>query len=100
MVTFGMNYRVKDHAQKKFLDTASDVVQYAQSFNGHRLTRILQDVHEPNLFMIYSEWQSMAQFQSFLHSDGFQNTTKIAGDMLLERPTHHIFQSSTPQTLS
>jgi heme-degrading monooxygenase HmoA len=93
MITFGLNYDVKDEFIPQFLSVANQVLEMMPSLEGHVKTALYSDVNSPNSFMIYSEWENDSAFRAFMKSDAFKGVQNMTRDMLLNRPKHKIYET-------
>ena len=53
MVTFGLNYDVKEGHVEEFESFSLKVIGNMDGFKGHVDTRLYKDVAKPNSFMIF-----------------------------------------------
>lgn len=97
MITFGLNYDVKSEFRDEFLRVTREALGAMDGVQGHRQTRLYEDVDEPNSFMIYSDWETKADFTAFLRSDGFKSVQAAGRDMLQKRPSHNIYTRGAMQ---
>ena len=88
MQTFGLNYEVKPERADEFIVTLMQLIDVMKSCDGHLETRLFSDVAQPNSMMIYSNWETKAEFVDFFRSDTFQHALKDAMEMLESKPTH------------
>jgi len=93
MQTFGLNYDVKPGLTEEFVKTLMNLVDAMQSVDGHIETRVFSDVAQPNSIMIYSNWNTKAQFAEFFRSDTFKRAQSDAIEMLEHKPTHFAGQN-------
>ena len=94
MVTFGLNYDVKEGHVKEFEDYSLKVIAAMDGMKGHVETRLYKDVAKPNSLMIYSNWESPEDFRTFMQCDAFKTAQRENKDILEGPPKHSIY---TPQ---
>ncbi len=88
MQTFGLNYDVKPDRAEEFKSILMELIETLNTCDGHVETRLFSDVAKPNSMMIYSNWESKAEFAAFVRSDTLQRPLKEAAEMLESKPTH------------
>jgi len=95
MITVGMQYDVREGKEAAFEKGCQGVVDLLKSeWKGHKLTRLFKDVNSPRSYMIYSEWETFADFQKFMTSDAFEKVTDWGKEEILEgRPKHQILKN-------
>lgn len=93
MITFGLNYDVKDEFVQQFLDISHQALALIKTLEGHVRTVLYSDVDQPHSFLIYSEWETDDQFRAFIKSEAFKNVQNMSRDMLLDRPKHKIYET-------
>ncbi len=93
MITFGMNYDVKEAYIEPFLKVCHDVLNAMGSFNGHVSTVIYQNIDKPRSYMIYSEWETNEDFRGFMTSQAFKDVQNLGMEMLEERPKHKMYET-------
>lgn len=94
MITVGMQYDVRPGKEAAF-EQGFAAVQDAlkASWKGHTLTRLFRDVQTPLSYMIYSEWETMEDFQAFMTSDAFRKAADWGKEEILTgRPKHTILK--------
>jgi heme-degrading monooxygenase HmoA len=91
MVTFGLNYDVKSGAGDRFERAMAEVLRQLPSLPGHRQTRLYRDVHRPDSYLVYSEWDRREDFHAFTASDAFRAAVALGEDLLQGPPRHRVF---------
>lgn len=94
MQTLGLNYDVKPEYVDEFVEYSLQVLDAMQGFEGHIETRLYRDVARPNSMMIYSNWESVDHFRSFMRSDAFKAATGDTRNMLERMPSHKVYQQT------
>jgi heme-degrading monooxygenase HmoA len=92
MLTFGLSYDVKPERQQEFEAITEAAVGLMKNMKGHRETRLFQDVHRRNSYMIYSDWDTREDFMAFLKSPEFAQAQTAGRDMLESRPRHQVYE--------
>ena len=92
MLTFGLSYDVKPERQAEFEAITAAAVGLMQDMKGHRETRLFQDVHRRNSYMIYSDWDTREDFMAFLKSPEFAQAQTAGREMLETRPRHQVYE--------
>lgn len=93
MITFGLNYYVKDEYSEQFLKVSNEVLIAMNQLKGHVSTVLYEDVNKPHSYLIYSEWETNEDFKDFMTSEAFKNVKTMGVEMLKERPKHQIYES-------
>lgn len=93
MITFGLNYDVKDEFIPEFKRISLSAIELMQSMEGHVNTVLYNDVQKPHAFLIYSEWEKEEQFRDFIQSEPFKNVQNMTRDMLFNRPRHKVYET-------
>jgi heme-degrading monooxygenase HmoA len=96
LITVGMHYDVRVGKETAFEDGFKGIARALEgSWKGHKSTRLYRDVEKPRSYLIFSEWESMEDFQTFMHSDAFAQATTWGREEILEgRPKHTILKHS------
>ena len=95
MLTYGFHYDVKPEHREEFLKISNAALTLMKTLPGHIQTKLMEDVNEPNAFMIYSEWESNEHFKGFMNSQEFKNVQTATVDMLRGRPKHQIYETKS-----
>jgi len=95
MITFGLNYDVKDDYKSEFLNICNKVLELMPSMKGHINTRLYNDVNNPNSYLIYSEWETQEDFTNFVKSQEFKDVQNMSSHMLLNRPKHKVYETKS-----
>lgn len=90
MQTFGLNYDVKPESTEDFKEALMQLIDAMQRVEGHIETRLFSDVAQPNSMMIYSNWETKAEFAKFFRSDTFQQALANTMGMLERTPTQYM----------
>lgn len=93
MITFGLNYDVKEEHVDEFLKISRQVLGMMKEIEGHVQTVLYSDVDRPLSFLIYSEWENEDYFRGFIQSEAFKNVQNMTRDMLTDRPRHKIYET-------
>ena len=88
MQSFGLNYQVRPECTEEFKETLSKLIGEMEACDGHIETKLFSDVKEPNSMMIYSNWETKAEFSGFVKSDTFKVALEKAVAMLESKPEH------------
>ncbi len=92
MVTIGMNYKVIKGKEQLFESKFDQVVDVMQGVDGHTESHVFRDVHDPQHYLIISQWSKREAFDAFISSDIFRQTTSWGREEVLsDRPRHEIF---------
>lgn len=86
--TMGMFYTVKPSFYADFKETFADVTDVIGSMEGHRETRLFENVEDKNDMFISSRWDSKDAAMEFFRSDEFSETVSWGRDVLADRPRH------------
>lgn len=89
MVTIGMNYRVLPGKEEIFESAFRKVLKAMGGISGHTATRMCRDIDDPQSYVILSEWNDRAAFDSFIASDTFRAVADWGKEQILAgRPAH------------
>ena len=91
MQTIGMNYDVKPERVDEFVEYSLKVLEAMNGFDGHVETRLYADVTRPNSLMIYSNWESVDQFNVFMRSAAYNQAIGETSGMLEGIPSHKVY---------
>ena len=92
MITVGMNYKVIPGKESFFENAFEGVEQAMESFDGHKVSRLLREVKDAQSYVILSEWTSKEEFESFIRSEQFQKVAQWGKEQVLAgRPSHEIY---------
>jgi heme-degrading monooxygenase HmoA len=98
MVTIGMNYKVKPGKEEVFERAFAAVLDALKTGEGHVNSWLYQDTHSRDSYLILSEWNDQAQFNTFIRSEAFAKVTNWGKEQILaERPRHQVYASSPLQ---
>jgi len=93
MMTVGMNYMVIPGKEKAFEDVFKAVLDVMNKSEGHTESRLFKDVHEPQRYLIISDWNDRAAFDGFIASDRFRSVTDWGKEQILAgRPSHDYYE--------
>lgn len=101
MVTIGMNYTVATGKEEAFVRMFEKVLDVMHGIPEHRTSHLYRDVHEPQSFLIVSQWTQRKAFDDFISSTLFRKVADWGKDILAGRPTHHVYgedEAVTDQT--
>jgi len=94
MVTIGMNYRVLPGKKEVFERAFHQVLETMKQMPGHTASTLYREVGNENSFLILSEWNEQAAFDSFIRSEAFAKVTNWGKEQILaDRPRHQIYAS-------
>lgn len=92
MVTIGMNYRVLPGKEKIFEDAFHKVVHAMRNVDGHGESHMFREIGDVNHYLIMSQWNSKAAFESFIASETFRNVANWGKEQILAgRPHHQVY---------
>jgi chlorite dismutase len=94
MKTFGLNYDVKPDYVDEFKQYTLRVIDAMQGVDGHVETRLYVDAVRPNSMMIYSNWDTVEEFRTFMRSDAFKAAIGETMDMLEGMPSHKVYEQT------
>jgi heme-degrading monooxygenase HmoA len=93
VITFGLNYDVKEEFKEQFIKISRDVLKAMPGMKGHVKTVLYSNVDDPDSFLIYSEWETNEDFKDFVTSQAFKDVQNMSIDMLKNRPKHQIYET-------
>jgi heme-degrading monooxygenase HmoA len=94
MVTIGMNYVALEGKEEAFKARFSVVIKALNEAEGHDKSVLYNDVTDKQSFLIVSQWNDKAAFDSFISSDDFKAVTNWGKEKILAgRPSHEVYQS-------
>lgn len=92
MVTIGMNYQVLSGKEQVFERAFGSVLEVMRTMPGHTASHLYKDVHQTNSYLIISDWNDKAAFDSFVRSEAFAKVTNWGKEQILAgRPKHQVF---------
>ena len=89
MVTIGMNYDVLAGKEAVFERAFNRVLEVMSGIDGHRQSRLFQEVNDERSYLIVSEWTDEKAFGSFVGSDQFARVTDWGKEQILAGPPKH-----------
>jgi heme-degrading monooxygenase HmoA len=93
MVTIGMNYEVLEGKEDIFEKVFASVISSLEAAEGHRVSRLLRDVHLPRSYVIHSDWDDEKAFDAFIASPEFARVTNWGKEQILAgRPSHVVYR--------
>ncbi len=93
MVTIGMNYEVLEGKEVVFEKAFASVISALNEADGHRVSRLLCDVHNKRSYVILSEWNDEEAFGTFIASPEFARVTNWGKEQILAgRPSHVVYR--------
>lgn len=97
MVTIGMNYKVIEGKEDAFIAMWNKVLEVMDGVEGHQASHLYRDVHDPQSFLITSEWTRKAAFDAFTSSDTFRKVVTWGKEQILAgRPKHEVYGHDEP----
>jgi heme-degrading monooxygenase HmoA len=95
LITVGMNYQVIPGKGETFEKAFAAVLKVMAEMEGHTESHLYRDVNDGNSYLIVSEWQDRAAFDSFIRSDQFRRVADWGKEQILAgRPKHEIYEKS------
>lgn len=92
MITVGLYYDVIPEKAELFESKFREVLTALGKWPGHRSSDLFQKVDDPHSYAILSEWDDMAAFQQFIHSDVFRSVTQWGREEVLRHaPRHKVY---------
>ena len=92
MITIGMNYQVLPGKEEAFERAFSAVLNVMQQRPGHTRSQLYKDVHRTGSYLIMSDWNDQAAFDTFIRSEQFAKVTAWGNvHILADRPKHQVF---------
>ena len=92
MVTIGMNYEVLPGKEPVFERAFNQVLETMRTMPGHTNSHLYRDVAANNSYLILSDWNDKAAFDSFVKSEAFAKVTNWGKEQILAgRPKHQVF---------
>ncbi|MCL5412430.1 MAG: antibiotic biosynthesis monooxygenase [Candidatus Marsarchaeota archaeon] len=95
MINVGLYYSVKRGHEKEFEGYFAKVIEALKTAGGGFLSgKLYKEVFNDGEYMIYTEWESIGAFESFVASHDFHEATEFGKTILEGRPRHRIFTSA------
>lgn len=92
MVTVGMHYHVLAGKEKTFEDAFAKVIHALREAPGHTKTHLFHEVQDPSHYLIVSDWNDKAAFETFIGSDTFRAVADWGKEQILRgRPEHKVY---------
>ena len=96
MITVGMDYEVLEGKEEVFEKACDGVIKAIEKSEGHKKTRLYNDVKKPQSYLIVSEWDQIEAFKKFIGSEAFRNVTNWGKEQILAgRPKHEIYETAS-----
>jgi hydrogen peroxide-dependent heme synthase len=92
MTTIGMHYDVLPGKQQQFEQGFMQVLELLKKMPGHVESNLYQNVQAAGSYVIFSQWRSLEDFQTFIRSDAFAKTVAWGkAEILSGKPRHKIY---------
>jgi heme-degrading monooxygenase HmoA len=92
MTTIGMHYEVIPGKEEEFEKGFLGVLDHLKTVPGHVESQLYENVGNTGSYLIWSQWQTQADFQAFIKSDAFKQVTGWGkAEILRARPRHKIY---------
>ena len=93
MITIGMNYKVLPGKEDNFERMFKSVMNSLQNVAGHGKSALYKDVNDLQSYLIVSEWDSEAAFNTFVESEKFRGVVNWGQENILaDRPVHTVYR--------
>lgn len=93
MTTIGMHYDVLPGKEQEFVAGFLRTIDHLNSIPGHVESKLFEDVAEKGSYLILSQWRRREDFDAFLKSDAFRQTTAWGkAELLRGRPRHKVYK--------
>ncbi|HLL89893.1 MAG TPA: antibiotic biosynthesis monooxygenase [Tepidisphaeraceae bacterium] len=92
MTTIGMHYDVLPGKEQEFVGGFLRTIDFLKTQPGHVESKLFEDVTEKGSYLILSQWRTRGDFDAFLRSDAFRQTTAWGkAELLRGRPRHKVY---------
>jgi heme-degrading monooxygenase HmoA len=92
MTTIGMHYDVIPGKEKEFETGFLGVLELLKTLPGHVESHMYEDIQSVGSYVIFSQWETLEDFQQFLNSEAFAKTVAWGkAEMLRARPRHKVY---------
>ena len=94
MVTIEMNYTVLAGREQVFERAFKQVLEAMKGMPGHTASHLYKNVDAERSYLILSEWNEKAAFDTFIKSEAFAKVTNWGKEQILAgRPAHTVYTS-------
>jgi heme-degrading monooxygenase HmoA len=92
MTTIGMHYDVIAGKEQEFETGFLGVLEVLKTLPGHVETHLYEDVQSRGSYVIWSQWEKLADFQAFMKSEAFAKAVAWGrAEILRARPRHKVY---------
>jgi chlorite dismutase len=92
MTTIGMHYDVIAGKEAEFENGFAGVLEVLKTLPGHVETHLYEDVQSRGSYVIWSQWEKLADFQAFMKSEAFAKAVAWGkAEILRARPRHKVY---------
>src|SRR6059058_1964046 len=75
MIVIRVKVRVKPQEKAKFLSAMTASIPESKQFAGCARFELCQDVQDDHQFLLYEEWETLADFDAYRNSEYFKTST-------------------------
>ena len=94
MIIIRVNVTVQPEKRSAFVaQIKQEMVDVKQQFVGCERFGLYEDVMDENGFLLYEEWQTLANFKAYQASDYFQENGKKLFPMMAGKPDSDYFEA-------
>ncbi|WP_075059942.1 antibiotic biosynthesis monooxygenase [Thermocladium modestius] len=98
MINVGFYYRVKKGHEREFEEVAGKIFnQLRMTHPGFRDAKLYRNVNDPQDYLLFSEWDDLDSFKSFISSDAYRDAVSYGRTIIEGRPLHRIMQQVEQQ---
>jgi heme-degrading monooxygenase HmoA len=95
MTTIGMHYDVIPGKEQEFVAGFLRTLDLLKRLPGHVESRLFEDVESKGSYLILSQWDRKEDFEAFIHSAAFKETTSWGKAQILRgRPRHKVYTNA------
>ena len=89
MLTIGLYYDVIPEKAALFEEKFFHVLALMKTLKGHQQSFLYRRVDDPHSYAIIGEFETQADFESFVRSDAFRQVTTWGREQVLRGPPRH-----------
>ncbi len=92
MAVVYMTYPVHQGKEMAFQEAYAKIFDLMKGSAGHKESHLYRRISGPGAFLIVSEWDNQAAFETFVNSEKFKTNTSDWGkdNIVSGQPTHHV----------
>ena len=94
MIVIRVNVKIKPEETENFKEFLQQEMKDVKQFSGCEHFHLYEDIYNPNAFLLYEEWQTLADFDAYRQSDFFKQNGEKLFPMMAQPPDSSYYQAT------